>query len=51
MTARECYVATLKEKRPKKALLIDALEVWDEMEEKRAEPVQRLDEIQIEEGK
>lgn len=50
IAVRECYVATLKEKRPKEALVIEALDVRDEKEKQRAEPVEELVDVQIEEG-
>lgn len=46
-TTRDCYVATLKEKRPKKTFVIDALEAWDDNEEKRAELAEKLEKVQI----
>lgn len=46
-TARDCYVATLKEKKPKEAFVIDALEMRDENEEQRAEPAEKLESVEL----
>lgn len=43
-TMRDSYVATLKEKRPRKTF-IDALEVRDDNEEKRVEPKEKLEKV------
>lgn len=45
----ECNVATPNKKHPKEALVIDALEVRNEKEEKRAEPVEKLLAVDLEE--
>ncbi|GMP35076.1 hypothetical protein CsSME_00007683 [Camellia sinensis var. sinensis] len=46
-TARECYVASLKEVKLKEAMIIEGLDVRDEDELVRGEPVEELVEVNI----
>jgi len=45
--ARECYVASLKEVKLKEAMIIEGLDVRDEDELVRGEPVEELVEVLI----